>query len=262
MAKKKKSEVMKVGDQLPAYMRDEPRGDETIGQYVIPPRLKIVQRVASDELLAIFSAGDVIIVPNNLAVAVGTDEAPASFRFVPLFFFPEWCTWSPIELRGQENTILARSLDPTSDIAQKAKNPGLRSEQHPRNPNLFIKHAEHLNFIISLRDHDLAGEPIVMSFVRAEHQSGSRLCSLIKMRKAPIYGCVFEATVGKRSNAKGQWHGLNLSNPANNQWVPEEEFAAAKAVHLDFVKLHEESRVRVAYETPPNEDDGGKDSEF
>jgi hypothetical protein len=242
----------------PDFMNEAPMGVDDLKQFITPPRLKIVQKQAGDELLKLFGIGDTIITPNNLLVSEmerdnrGQPAGEAEpFLFVPIYFFVEFCTWNPMELKGIAPAIRARSVDPNSDIARKARDASLRMEQLPDNPKLKMRHVEHLNFISMLIGPRLIhDEPVVTSFSKGEHGKGRNLCSLIKMRKAPIYGCVFEAHTAYRENQMGNWWGWDVINPSGDQnpWVEQANFEAFKALHLEFAKLHQSGKVRVDYE--------------
>lgn len=263
-----KNEITKVRPPqelaLPDYIRQETElGIEDLKDFVVPPRMKVVQKQSDARLLEQFSAGDIIIVPNMQAVAALERDAkgrpsgdPIPFKFTPLFFFPEWCTWNPLEMKAHLPSIRERSFDPKSIIAMKARDQEKRIESCPENAQYKIRHTEHMNFLIMLTDHELSGQPIVMSFSRAEHAAGRRLASLIKMRKAPIYSCIFEGRAAPRSNNMGDWWGIDATNPSVDTvpWVSKEEFDVYKAAHQEFKKLHEEAKLRVDYEATGDEE--------
>ena len=270
MAKKDVSKaITKVSPQLPVAVPDFMKDEEILGldalkQFVVPPFIKIVQKQAGDELLQSFGIGDVILSPTNAIIAEmprdnkgrPLDDAKASFKIVPIFAYPEWLTWNPIELKGTESSIRYRTLDPSDPIATKARAPALRTEPYPGRPELKIRHVEHINFVVILYDHPLGTEPCILSFSRGEWKSGSKFAGLIKMRKASIFGCVFEAVLGHRKNDKGDWWGFNICNPEEGSpWVKKEEYEAFKTIHEEFVKLHAESKLRAAYEPPSIDQD-------
>jgi hypothetical protein len=259
-----KTEITKIRPNtdlaMPDYLRQEQNlGTQDLNDYIVPPRMKVVQKQSDDKLLSSFGAGDIIIVPNMQAVAAlerdtkgrPTGDAPG-FKFVPLFFFPEWCTWNPIEMKGNLLAIRERTLDPKSRLAMLARDADHRVASCPENANYKIKHVEHLNFLVMLVDHELSGQPIVMSFARAEHAAGRRLASLIKMRKAPIFGCVFEGHSAQRSNQQGDWWGVDVTNPSveTSPWVPQDQFEVFKQLHSELQAAHESSKLRVNYDDP------------
>jgi len=234
----------------PAYVETDVVGTETLGQYVMPPRLKIVQRQSGESLLEIANPGDVLLSPLNVAVvALNRDakNAPvkpedSGFHFTPVFFWPEYVTWNPLETRGQLPAVRERSLDPKSDIAKKARNPRMREEEID---GFVVRHCEHLNYLIVAEDLAASNDvPVLLTFARGEFVAGAKLAGLIQMRRAPIYACRFYTSIRLRVNNKGSWYGLECENPRDNPWVPEAKYAGFKAMHEAFVKLHGQMRLR------------------
>jgi len=242
-------------------------GVEDLSQFVTPPRVKIVQKQASAMLLERFTPGDVIIVPQQVLVApIARNEkgkvldTGVPFFFTPVFFFPEWCLWNPIKMKGSLPAIRERSLDPKSPIAVKSKSVATWKEPCPENRECDCRYVEHLNFVCVLAsdEHELAGTPIVLSFSRAEHKSGSNLASLIKLRRAPIYGCQFMGVVGHRTNSQGDWFGIDAVNPAGDSGITpfvmdETRFKALAALHEEMRTAHESAKIRVDYDEAEEE---------
>lgn len=254
MAKKKQIVKIKGVEQLPAFMKNEELvGMENLRAYMIPPRLKIVQKQASEELLAEFGVGDVIISPvNHLIAEMETSSKgqptgeTVGFDFTPIFFFPEWCIWNPYALRGSCPAIRERTFDPASDIALCAKNPSTRVKPHPDREDLLIRFCEHLNFIIHIPGFD--GYPI-MSFSKGGHSRGSSFCALARQRKAPLFGCVFHAHQKQMTNDSGTWWVLDIQNPSKNQWIEDQDkFTEFKSMHEEFTKLHKSSLIAPNYD--------------
>ncbi len=263
MAKKKTHPIVKVDplDKLPVHMQDvEDTGIQELAAYVIPPRIKIVQRSSDDELLDRFNVGDVILSPANqlvCAMEVDNKNRPTGecegFLFTPLFFFPEWIVQNPIQLRGKAPFIRERSLDSASKIAQFAKNPSLRVQPHPTDDNMQIRYTECLNFIVSIPG--IEGSPI-MTFARGSHGKGSAFCSLAKQRKAPLYGCVFQAHLTEMKNDQGSWWVLEIANPDGKQspWVDDEEqFAENKKAFEELKQAHLDARIVPDYDDSSEE---------
>jgi hypothetical protein len=258
MARRKQdisTDITKVNPQLPDFMQGEKvLGTESLTEYVVPPRIKVVQKQASEQLLDVFAPGDVILTPTQSVVvqlerdAKGrpVEDQDASFFVVPLFFYPEWATWNPIALKGQEPAIRYRTLDPTDPIVHKSRNKDLRYDNHPDRADLKVRHVEHLNFVVMLIDHPLAGTPVVVSFSRGEHWVGNNFASLIKMRNAPLFGCVFTLTPKFRPGQLGDWWGLDVANPeSRSPWVDDKDiYEKCKALHLEFAEYHKSSRLR------------------
>lgn len=245
-----KRDLMAMDDHLnpnlPDFMReDAASGTEDLGQYVRPPRLKVIQKSAHPPLCDNFSTGDVIMMPQQLLVAPVNKEAKAgeSFFFNPVFFFAEYVSWNPIQLKGKEPAIIERSFDRNSAVAQKARDPDRRKEV--MNPDaapdkqMFIRHVEHLNFIGLLVDHEYSGLPIVLSFSKGEARTGQNFASLIKMRRGPLWGMQFECFSKHRpGTGEGDWYGIDVINPSEESGVT--PWILDEAAYKRRCDLHEE----------------------
>ncbi len=282
---KKETQVSKVtpvvgGLEKPDYLQDaEVIGLEGLKKYVILPFIKVVQKMASKELTDVFNIGDLIASGSNSLIAqmnVDTKfkslETGNPFHFVPLFFYPEWCTWSPFEGRGQAPAIINRSLDPACDIAAKSNNPNLRAEEIDTEwGKLMCRHVEHLAYVVTLWNHPLAGTPMILSFQKGEHGTGRAFSSLIAMRKASPFACVFQGVSTYRpGSGKGDWYGIQPSNPSGEEapepWVPEDEMNVFKVLHLEMKKAYEEKRLIAGYDEDRPDDSStsgdGKDDDY
>jgi len=248
---KKKTEVAKVktGPLVkPDWYEDgDADGIENLDQYVIPPRLKIIQSNATKADFGDFEAGDVIAMPQKVLVA-GQDNP---FYFVPLFFFPEWCLWNPISAKGTLPAIRERTTDPEDPMVAMSRNPKLWEKEID---GYMCRYVEHLNFIILiLGESEIAGTPMLLTFSRAEHKQGSNFASGIKMRKAHIYSCQFQGTVGFRTNNKGEWYGIDVSNPSLESGVPpfvqdKETCDRFKLMHDSYKEDHKKAILRADYD--------------
>lgn len=251
---------------VPAFMQGtENLGTELLKQFVIPPRIKIVQKQSDDALLQLFGPGDVILSPMNALVSElprdpkgrPMDGATVSFLIVPVFFYPEWVTWNPIQLKGKSPAVVYRTTDPSDPVALKSKNQDLRYEPIPGEPDATLRrrHVEHLNFVVILYKSDVTREPCVLSFSRGEHGSGTKFAGLVQMRKAPIYGCVFNASVSMRHGSKGDWYGFDITNPDGDGagWVTEDEYRAFGKLHVQYAQYHKEHRLQATLEDEETE---------
>lgn len=258
MAKKTEIQTTSVSN-LPAFMQDVTDfGIDDLKQYIVPPRLKVVQRISGAPFDDLFNPGDVVACPQLVLVSpvIKNDNGKPTdqgepFHFVPLYFFVEWCLWNPLEMKGSLPSIRARTTDPNSDMVIKSRDSKLWELPCPENPEYKCRYVEHLNFLILLiNEHELAGTPMVMSFSRAEHRAGTNFAALIKMRKAPIFGCQFQARAGFRSNNKGNWYGVDVMNPeAVPPFVQDKAlFDAYHNIHLELKEAHNNARVVVDYD--------------
>ena len=237
-------------EQLPAYLQDETTyGDELMGKYVRPPRIKIVQAQAREPYDQ-FDPGTVVITPAMVKIAE-FDKATKKgdiWRFVPLFFFPEWCKWNPLELAGDEPMIAERTFDPNDEIAQKAQS--AETWEEPCEKGGKYRYAEHLNFIIAPLDDQYLGMQFALTFVRAEMRTGANLCALIRMRNAPLCAQIFQAQVGHRKNAKGNWYGLDCTVPTDGDMFVQDKqlYDAFKAQHLKYAEAHREQAIQIDHD--------------
>jgi len=252
----------------PEYAKE---GTDLLNQYIKPARLKIVQATSSKQFLDLFGAGDSVAVPMNQLIAKFAKDGPAAFHFIPLLFYPEWICWNPLELRGMLNPIRERSLDPQSKIAAMARNFDRRnSEVCPEMPkkdnkDLFLRYNEHLNFVVVLLGkNELPDIPIVISFSSGEHKSGSNFAALIRTRQNAIYGNQFAGVVRHRTNAKGNWYGIDVENPKTESGVlpfvmDEAVFTKYREMHLKLRKAYEDQAIIVDHDDGDNFDGGAPD---
>ena len=224
---------------------NEKLGTENISKYLRPSRLKIVQATAGEPFAGQFDQGDCVVVPAlQLLAPVAT-----WFRFTPIFFFPQWCVHNPIQLKGQLPFIRESSLDPQSQLALASQNPANRSRPCPENPALSCEVSEHLNVVIIAHREGFESLPILCSFFRGEHNAGSTLLQMIKLRGVSIFGCIFEARTSVRSNTKGRWWGLDFGSPESDPWVKDEEqFNQYKKLYVEYQKAHHDKTIEVDFD--------------
>lgn len=256
-------------EQLPAFMQNETDfGIGTMVEYIVPARLKIVQKQSGPPFDELYDPGTVIMVPQMSVISeVGDGRQGKPFFFVPVFFFAEWCQWNPLETKGTLPSIRSRTMNPNDPLVAKCRDSRLWHEQCPEMPDKMIRNVEHLNFLVVLINHAFSGLPILISFSRASHRSGSNLAALIKMRRAPIYGCQFMAQTGYRTNNKGQWYGLDALNPTEDSGVSpfvesEEQFNQFKELHNQLKEAHAKSQIRPDYDDTPEDETPAESKEF
>lgn len=257
MAKKTK-EITTVDDNLnnamitPEFMREDSKvGTELLSKFMQPPRIKVIQPLTKPPLIDMFNPGDMVILPTNqviLTLAVDdkgkTLKTSAPVRFTPIFFFPEWITYNPKEIKEQHGSIRERTFDENSPIAFKSKNKATRTEPCPEMADKLITHVEVLNYAVVFYIDDIPTEPAILQFKSGEHSVGTAFNTLIRSRKAPIFGCVFEATIGFRTNSKGQWFGVDVSNPQERPWVSDSQmYAAFKEEHERFQEFYDANAI-------------------
>lgn len=235
--------------QRPDYLAEEKAfGVEEMRKHIRPPRVKIVQALSDEKLITKFGVGSAIIVPALELIA----KLGESFTFTPLYFFPEYCVWNPIQMKGMLPVIRERSFDLKSQVAVLARNPDKRKFPCPENTELFCNAAEHLNIVMLIHDDDgpLQDVPVVLPFHHGEHGTGSTLLSMIQMRKASICSTIFEAAPAMHQNTKGQkWQGLDFANPTDGvAWVDKDTFLRYKQLHEQFAEAHANQTIVVEHD--------------
>lgn len=263
----------KTNENLPTFMQpDTTAGTESMGEFIRPPRLRVVQPL-SKELTAEFNVGDLVVVPQRIMVVPvklndsgksvqEKSNAGESFRFVPIFFWPEWIQWNS-RMITDEPAVLQQTTDKNNPLVVKCRNRDLWEEDHPTKPGIKVRNTEHLNFAIMLLDGSLAGELMVMSFVRSEHKCGTAFAGLIRMRKAPIYGCIFEGSTGYRENPQGEWYGIDVVNPSEDPFVQSKDlYEHFKASHETLLEAHERGMIKVDHDGSEGEPEVQSSNEF
>lgn len=261
MSKENAVVAVNPNSNLPDFMKsaDPNKGRELLQEFVVPPRIKVMQ--TNSENAETYPAGTVLLSATKNIIAgkeAGEDGDP--FLIVPVFFYPEYCIWSPLALKGQVPMILDRSTDPTSDIAKRAKSKELREAKYTveKHGEIDVRYVEHLNFLCAIYgDHPLRDTVCIMSFSRGEWGAGSRFTNMLDQRKAPPFGCVFQAQVSakKRTNAKGSWYGIDISNPPENisPWVTAQEYADYEAIYDGLAAKHKLGLIKADHEDPEDE---------
>lgn len=266
MAKKNEIAVQDL-TQVPAFMNEDSRdGTEVLSNFIQPPTLKVIQPLTKPPLIDLFTPGDLVLLPvNKLVTGLTVDEhgkrgkTSDKIAFTPIFFWPEWLVYNPLEIKETHGSVRDRTLDPESQIAAKARNPKTRFETCPEKPDKKIAYTEVLNYAVIIMHEDVPQEPAILRFKSGEHRAGTAFNTLIKSRRAPIYGCIFNMQVGYRSNNKGQWFGVDVVNPDENPWVDNKEvYAAFKEAHEEFKRYHANNAII----TEDDETEAAESSEF
>lgn len=251
-----------VANSLAAYMDDADSSMAGMSEHRVLPRLKVVQGQSSAELKRHFQEGSVIFTPGNELIA----QPGESFFLVPLFFWTDWLLWSD---RDDKNNpmVQARSTDPASDLARRAKDPELRVEEYdggPKGKPFKRRYAEALNFAAFVYgEHDQALRACALSFQRGEHFKGKTFCSSIMGRKLngktpPIWSQVWVLTANQRTKGTYSWYGLDHSNPVDEfRYIFDEHVASFHAEHAQLRDDFEKQRLYAA----TDDDDGMSDAE-
>lgn len=209
-------------------------GMETAGQYIRPPRVKVIQKAALPPYSDLFHTGDVVVVDGsgemnriaeiNKNAAGKPGDLGAPLYATPVFFYPEWAKCNPMSLRGKEPFIIERSLDPASRLAALAQNPKtwfepLPGATGPLDPKNAIRNIEILNFVVYF--HGLAGfedRLVCIPYAKGGHRAGTAFIEKLNKRKTShMCGNVFELkSTYQPDKGKGDWYNLECYQPSEN----------------------------------------------
>jgi len=235
-----KSEVQKITPTFLQGMTDTSLED--MKGYRVLSRIRVVQAMSDATLKEQCGEGAAVLQPGNVLLS----KAKEAFRFVPLFFFPEFITWK--DRRDGGSPIYSRSFDKAGEIAAKSRDSDSRFEPYPGGPNndpYKFRHVEHLNFAGVIYGGDLHMTPAAMSFAKGELGVGKNLCSAALLRKTPLWSQVWEFYSGTRDAGGYQWWGLDFKNPDLQPWIQESEADTFKSMHDELKALHDAQKLSV-----------------
>lgn len=251
-------EVVKIAPP-PSYLQKLAADDRSTAQlhaYRVLQRVTVLQALGDPDLKRAYGEGVTLLMPDKKPVA----KLGEPFLFVPLFFFPEFVTWRDRNDKS-DSAVVARSYDPTSPIARKAKNKETRRETYPGgapDKPFQYRHVEHLTFAGLVLKGGASGEveensPCALAFSRGEHFNGQRFIGEIMKRRlgpgmppAPLWSQVWSMVVAEHDNPKGQrWWGFDYSVDPSRPWASEEEGPKFQALHLQLAADHERNRLVV-----------------
>lgn len=230
----------------PEYLARLAEQDDSLAelsQKRVLARIGIVQGSSAVELKQNFGEGAAILKPVNIGL-VGPGE---SFKFVPLFFFTEYCVWSDIADKNSPR-IFERTFDPNSIIARRSGDREKRFEEYPGGPKekpFRKRYVEHLNFAGYVYDGEIKGTPVVLGFSRGEYGTGQNYITAITMRRiapgksAPLFAQVWQLKTASRTRNGNNWWGFDYAPPTDGQlFVTEEEAESFRAEHLSLKEAH------------------------
>jgi len=264
MVKRKDTEVVKVAPEpefLTNYVEDD-HSLETLERIKVLNRLAVIQSNSKREKKEAYGEGSLAI-PAAGSIVATKGEA---FDFVPVFFFEEFCLWSDQD-DTQSRMIIERSMDPTSELAQRSMDFDRMRENYTLSESgeqlvsdsaeapFTRRYVHHLNFFgVVYGDHPLKGTPVVVSFNRSDYKTGERLVQMLKMRRlsngkrAPMWSAVLSLSVGDREDKKGhEWYGIDFAN-AENPWVEAQDADMLKAMSEEMLEDWKNDRIGVGHE--------------
>ncbi len=253
---------------LANYLEAEAAEDTSLDatkEYRILPRIKVIQSTASGDLKKNFDEGDVIFSPSNVLVAKvvkAEQRSETPFMFVPVYFFVEFMKMSDLKDKGSP-TVVARTFDPATDIARRARDNEKRYEGYGEKKKdgfqYTYRYVEALNFpglIYGPNDHPLKGETCVLQYARGEFSQGKAFISAVNMRKIdpmkpakmPLWAQVWQFSSGYRDKGEDKkWWGLDhsVAEDASLRQIKQEEVELFKSTHAELKAAHEANKLRV-----------------
>lgn len=275
----------------PSWMveRGESRkGAENLAQFIIPPRMKIVQKMSKREEYGTFNTGDLLAIPGKQIISPVqfSDGRPwvysCAVLFVPIFFYPEWVGVNPFAAQGVLSSMIReRSTDPNSDVAIKA-NARYKMQcpemlQDATGNKLYVTYGQNLNCVlivqsVNLQNHNLqpdqlaqveeyitslreSNSMLLASWRSGGHKYGRAFAALMQKRKDDIFACQFEMqTCFDKGNGKGDFFALAVDNPENPDdiWVKSAESAKQyEDLHDMLAEANRKGVLRAEYDDEP-----------
>lgn len=232
------SVVRHFGSELPAHIADDKdrAGTEELAQYIVPPRVKIVQALSDDSLKELAGEGALVAAPTNIVLAKVGVKVP----FVPVLFWPSWLVWNPRNA-GDLPMVREETRDPQSEIAAICRDPQRRNAVScPEFPDKMLRYQEHLNYLVILPGVSMH-MVFALSFARTQHRAGSNLAALIRMRNKPIYAGGYTMHTVRQENSEGRWFGFAIENAG---WVEDPElYQSLKEMHEELATQLENVKV-------------------
>lgn len=236
--------------QMPAHMmRDVGKGTENIGNDDLEiPRLKLIQGLSPE--LETFNG----LRPGQFFHTAAEHIFEGAFKIVPLYVDKRYILWRPLEDGGG---ILARAddgvhwspADREFDVKLDKKDGGARVKWktaktvadsglanwgtlNPADPDSAPAATLMYSFVVAFPDHPEL-MPAVLTFQRSSIKFGRRFLTKLKTVRAPIFGCQFELSSFKDSNASNQeFSNINVSGAG---FVEDEElYNEYKSAHETF----------------------------
>lgn len=236
---------------IPAHLQDKTFTRETLRSsedIVIVPRLKIVQKMSKDNIVANYGVGAVVMTPNYETIAVSGGE----FLIVPIFCYREFFFLNPM---GTIPAITDNTFDPKSEVAKLSRSSQKRVPFLDTNGSqlldkdkkpVFKRAIEAICNVCILRDHEI-NTPFIASFISAEFGTGRRWATQMETKAVPTFGVSYVArSVLRPGTGLGTWWGLDIVTNSKDQYVDVESYNNYKIIYEKFKALYEQRAFRSA----------------
>lgn len=206
---------------VPDYMQDLETGFDDFDDYIKPTRLALLMGTSPAEAKALGQEGLIHTTP-GLQVVWKPGDIPVTF--IPLFIWTEFICWNPRGVKGLP-AMRDRTFDRTTVLAQRCRSRNLKDREFvcpeapttPGKPPKMCKYQEHINVLITLVDHQMQGEPMMLSFSRSAFKAGVSFCNVINGRVTPMVGQLFTLKASGRSNDEGDWQGFDIASLVHHE---------------------------------------------
>lgn len=227
-----------MGNDLSLYTSAQDDFAAMRQQDIIMPRVTLQQATSLGVVDGKYRMGQFIDLAQE-AVAI---DMGAIGSVVPLMYWLEWIEWNPDRSAPKEKKIIARSLDPQSDLAKQASMyVEIDTPQGKR-----LKVTEYYHFIVLIPSYSgNYKDPFMISFAKSSHRCGKQwLNKLIKAKikigdslvKAPIWANQWELS-SKKEQKGGNTFAFSVIGAA--KMIPTD-------VHADVKELSDTMKARRA----------------
>lgn len=203
-----------MGNDLSIYSSANDDFAEVRQQDVIMPRLMLQQSNSPGVQDGKYKMGDIVDSQQETpAIATG-----ASGSIVPLMFWLEWIEWNPDRTAPKDKKVLARSLDPASELASMAAR--YVEVDTPQGKRLRV--TEYYHFITLMPSWSgNYSDCFMLSFAKSSHKVGKTfLNKLMKAKikvgdsliKAPIWAHQWELSAKKEEKDGNRFAVMSVGN--------------------------------------------------
>lgn len=238
-----------------------------IKKKTIVPIAAIVHGTHPDEIINAYGLGSICIPSLGDAGLLAKNDS--FIDLVCVFYYTEFIKWA--DNKDPDASIVGRSLDPLSEIAQRALDPNLRIEKY-QDGKYSYNYVEHLNYVVTTTsDHPLHGTPFIISMKKAEAKNGVKFNSAIAGRRISIpvenketgevevkrvipklFTQIWRFGVATRTGDGNKWYGytFNAPNPGHQEgnYVPPKEIPFYRKLHEEFKKAHNEALLQAEFD--------------
>lgn len=216
--------AIKINDKVPAHINLEGvgRGNENVGQNVIVPRIKLLQKMSNEvdkhhkEHIKGAEVGDFI---NTL-----TKQTMSEIYCLSLTFKVQWAVWRNMELGG--------GYGGSFDTEQEAKD-CVASQEVPEEWEIKENHA-HLLLIIDPETGELDSTPTIFDFTGSKLATSRAWNSKIAMQGGDRFASVWKIS-SKSVESKSGFSYMNIDLDCEG-WADKKYFDVAETLYEQYAQ--------------------------